>query len=120
MLLKSYIYNDLAHICKDNFSDLEGYHKYMDLSVSSRRELHRNFKNTYPNNRFMITKLHQEYMVALSEQCSYIENIRLKREHIDNILYRMEDWKKEVAYSATLLNRIERNLNAIGIKVDDF
>ena len=118
MLIKSYIYNDLAHIHKDNFKDNEGYQKYLDLSVQSRKELHRTFKNSYPNNRFMITKLHQEYMVALSEQCAYIENSRVKRENIDNILYRMEDWQKEVMYSTTLLKRIEKNLKALGVKVE--
>lgn len=120
LLFKSYIYNDISHVYKDNYNDLEKFKEYLTMSVESRKELYRIFKRTYPNNRFMITKLHQEYMVALSEQCALIEDKRARREYVEDITYKLEDWRKEVFYSTSLLKRIVKNLKAMGIEVDDF
>ena len=119
LLIKSYLYNDRSHIYRDYVQNEDELKSNLLKSVDSRRELYRAFKRNYPSNRFLTTKFDQEYMVALSDLCYYIEDKRERRAYIEDISDRFEDWEKEISYSTSLLKRIRHNLKRIGVDMGD-
>lgn len=112
-LIYAYIYNDTAHLFRDAFGDNESYNKYLALSVNERKRLWQQFMTYYPHNVFLATKLEQEYVVALSEQCNNMEESFLKTMTKNTILKRFREWEKELVFSSTLTYRIKENLKQL-------
>ena len=111
-LLRSYIYNDLAHLYKDS-GDNTSYEKYLDYSVDNRFSLTYNFQNEFPKNVYLYDKLQQEYSIAYSEQCCVNgngEGIELVNEKYKE-WERMERSRKSSEYTNTLLGRIKTNID---------
>ena len=113
LLIRVYMYNDIAHLYKNVIKDNKKFLSYLDLSVKERRTLHHDFKSTYPLNKFLETKFEQEYIIALSEQLNYIEDMPLskQKQFRRNIEKKLEEWEKEIIFSSSLTDRIKRNLN---------
>lgn len=71
LLLRSYTFNDIGYLYKDVFFDENAFLENLTKSVEYRKQLHQTFKSSYPANIFLATKLEQEYIIALSDQCNY-------------------------------------------------
>lgn len=112
-LIRAYIYNDTAHLYQKHYNDNERFLKYLDLSVAARKELHSAFSAKYPTNTFFANKLEQEYMIALSEQCLYMENGFQKALSISTIKSKYDEWKIDVDYVYSLIKRLENNLKEL-------
>ena len=112
-LLYSYLYNDLAQLHHYVFNDMEKFKSYLSLSVENRKKLHQTFSSIYPNNLFLITKFEQEYIIALSEQCNYMEESFMKTMYKKTILSKFTEWQKELIYTSSLTDRIEANIQKI-------
>ena len=109
-LLRSYLYNDLSHLLHYAFNDLEGFKNYLAKSVEQRKLLHQTFTSLYPDNLFLITKFEQEYIIALSEQCNYMEEGFMKAMCKKNIISKFQRWQKELIYTSSLTDRIKANI----------
>ena len=94
-MLKSYIFNDIGHLYKDAFSDKKLFLENLTKSVENRKKLHQTFVSNYPKNIFLATKLEQEYIIALSEQCNYMENSVIKTMQKNIVMAKFEEWEKE-------------------------
>lgn len=110
LLLKSYLFNDIAHLYKDAFLDKEAFLENLSKSVEYRKQLHQTFVSSYPANIFLGTKLEQEYIIALSEQCNYMENAVLKGMYKNLVVQKFEEWEKELVYTSSLTDRIKNNI----------
>ena len=109
-LLKSYIFNDIGHLYKDAFSDKKLFLENLTKSVENRKKLHQTFVSNYPKNIFLATKLEQEYIIALSEQCNYMENSVIKTMQKNIVMAKFEEWEKEPVYTSSLTDRIKDNI----------
>ncbi len=113
LLLKSYLYNDLAHLYHDVFRDEEKFKELLALSVDHRKQLHQTFMSMYPSNVFLATKFEQEYIIALSEQCNYMEESFMKTMYKKMVVSKFAEWKKELVYTSSLTDRIAANIEKI-------
>ena len=109
ILLKAYIHNDLSRYYKKT-GDHEKHMSHLNKSVEKRKELYHIVKSTYPNNTFLIDKMEQEYMIALSAQCCYMSDPVLKKISINKIRKRLDDWLSDRNSLNSLISRIEANL----------
>ncbi len=112
-LLKSYLHNDQAHLYLHTLHDMEKFKEQLGLSVEYRKKLHQTFISLYPNNAFLATKFEQEYIIALSEQCNYMEESFLKTMYKKTIISKFEEWQKELIYTSSLTDRIGANIKNI-------
>ena len=112
-LLYSYLYNDLAQLYHHVFNDMDKFKSFLALAVENRKKLHQTFSSIYPNNQFLITKFEQEYIIALSEQCNYMEESFMKTMYKKTILSKFTEWQKELIYTSSLTDRIEANIQKI-------
>lgn len=110
-LLKSYANNDLAHLYKDSFGDKEKFLSYLAVSVDERKNLHRSFVAAYAGNSLLATKFEQEYVVALSEQCNYMEDSFYKTMCKKSIKAKYAEWERELVYTSSLTDRIKRHID---------
>ncbi|MBO4638554.1 MAG: nucleotide-binding protein [Treponema sp.] len=110
LLLRSYIFNDIGHLYKDAFNDESSFLEKLTESVEYRKQLHQCFISNYPANIFLATKLEQEYIIALSEQCNYMENSVLKTMYKNLVITKFEEWEKELVYTSSLTDRIKNNI----------
>lgn len=110
LLLRSYIYNDMGHLYKDAFDDKDTFLKHLTTSVEHRKQLHQTFISSYPANIFLATKLEQEYIIALSEQCNYMGDSVLKTMYKSMVVAKFEEWEKELVYTSSLTDRIKNNI----------
>lgn len=110
LLLKSYLFNDIAHLYKDAFLDKDAFLENLTKSVEYRKKLHQTFVASYPANIFLGTKLEQEYIIALSEQCNYMENAVLRGMYRNLVISKFEEWEKELVYTSSLTDRIKNNI----------
>ncbi len=108
-LLRAYVYNDLAHLHKRQFNNHEMFMQYLALSVSERKALHQTFV-TYYNNPFLAVKLEQEHIIALSEQCVYMENSFTKTMSQNTIKKKVKEWEKELLFTSSLTERIKASI----------
>lgn len=108
-LLRGYLYNDLAEMYKDK-EDREKFKYYLGKSVKERNALHIEFLAKYPNNQSLADKLQQEYMIALSESCLFIDDPSEKKLTFDSINQQFKAWKAESDCTNSLIKRLERNL----------
>lgn len=115
LLLKSYIYNDMAHLYLKAYNDEETFLQNLSKSVEYRKQLFHVFTASYPANTFLSTKLEQEYIIALSEQCNYMEDSVLKSMYKDLVISKFEEWEKELVYTSSLTDRIKHNIQKFGI-----
>lgn len=113
LLLNSYLNNDLGHLYQKIFDDQEKYRNLLQLSIDNRKKLHQTFASLYPNNVFLITKFEQEYIIALSEQCNYMENSFMKTMYEKMIISKFNEWQKELIYTSSLTDRIAANIKKI-------
>ena len=109
-LLKSYANNDLAHLYKNAFGDMDNFLAYLAESVEQRKNLHRSFLNAYTGNTLLATKFEQEYFVALSEQCNYMEDSFYKTMCKNSIKAKYAEWQRELIYTSSLTDRIKKNI----------
>ncbi len=109
-LLYSYFYNDLGHLYHNVFGDKEKFLEYLTISVEQRKKLHQTFTAQYPSNIFLSTKFEQEYIIALSEQCNYMEESFIKTMCQKTIISKFEEWQKELVYTSSLTDRIKDNI----------
>ncbi len=108
-LMRAYNFNDLAHLYK---GPLKNHEKFMELlaqSVTNRKALHQSFANYY-NNSFLSIKLEQEYIIALSEQCVYMEESFTKRMSQNTIRNKTKEWERELLFTSSLTDRIKANI----------
>ena len=112
-LLRSYLYNDLAHYYLRVADDMDNFKAHLAKSVEQRKMLHQTFSSLYPDNTFLITKFEQEYIIALSEQCNYMEDGFTKSMFKKNIMTRFQKWQKELIYTSSLTDRIKANIENI-------
>ncbi|MBO7123037.1 MAG: nucleotide-binding protein [Treponema sp.] len=110
LLLKSYLFNDIGHLYKDAFHDEKAFLNNLTKSVEYRKHLHQTFTASYPANVFLATKLEQEYIIALSEQCNYMENTVLKGMYKNLVISKFKEWEKELVYTSSLTDRIKTNI----------
>lgn len=110
-LLKSYLHNDLGHLYKDAYNDMEAFIRNLKISVEQRKSLFQSFVNYYPANTFLATKLEQEYIIALSEQCNYMEDSILKTMYKKSVISKFEEWQRELVYTSSLTDRIKKNIS---------
>ncbi len=109
-LLRAYVYNDLAHVFKLHLGDDEKYMEYLGKSVTERRNLHQTFAAHYPTNLFLSTKLEQEYVIALSEQCRDMEDSFMKKMTQNTIVAKYKEWEKDLIFTESLTSRIRNNI----------
>ena len=109
-LLRSYLFNDLAHFYLSVVGDTEKFKSYLASSVEQRKMLYQTFASMYPDNLFLATKFEQEYIIALSEQCNYLEEGFTKAMFKKNILSKFQRWQKELIYTSSLTDRIKANI----------
>ncbi len=120
-LLRSYIFNDLAHLYKDVIGNNEEYAKNLENSVENRFILWDNFKREFPTNVYMSDKLQQEYLIAFSEQCL----LKNDSSSMSFIAAQYKKWKDEAKrkqkteYTNRLLLRIKENLDKQGQFVEE-
>ncbi len=110
-LLRSYIFNDIGHLYRDAFKDNEKFLHYLSMSLEERKNLYQSFTSLYSNNIFLANKLEQEYIIALSEQCNYMDDSFLKTMYQQSVLAKYEEWEKELVYTSSLTDRIKDNIN---------
>ena len=110
LLMRSYIYKDVAHIYLNQYKDQENFLSYLNKSVDERRQLWQTFLAYYPNNVFLATKFEQEYILALSEICNYMPNSFQKTLYKKTILSKMKEWEKELVYASSLTDKIKQNV----------
>lgn len=110
LLLRSYMFNDIGHLYKDAFFDENAFLENLTKSVEYRKQLHQTFKSSYPANIFLATKLEQEYIIALSEQCNYMEESVVKTMYKNLVVAKFEEWEKELVYTSSLTDRIKNNI----------
>lgn len=114
-LLKSYIYNDLAHLYQAAGDD-KNYNEYLNSSVIERLNLTYKFKCKFPSNQYLSDKFEQEYYIAYSEQ-SKNENDSLKlyeAEQRFNSWMAVEEARKKTEFTNRLLLRLKANLPTFG------
>ncbi len=109
LLIEAYIYNDLAHLYKGPIYDNEKFMHCLEASVEKRNLLYRDFDITYKN-PFLSIKLEQEYIIALSEQCAYIENKIQKKLKQNAIKKKLTEWEKDLRSTGSLIERIKANM----------
>lgn len=109
-MLKSYIYNDFGHLCRDALNDKQKFLELLAASVEERKHLYQTFVSSYPGNTFLATKLEQEYIIALSEQCNYMQDSILKSMYKNTVIAKYEEWEKELVYTSSLTDRIRNNM----------
>ena len=110
LLLRSYISNDIGHLYKSAFCDENAFLVNLAKSVEYRKQLHQTFTSSYPANIFLSTKFEQEYIIALSEQCNYMEDSVIKTMYKNLVVAKFEEWKKELVYTSSLTDRIKNNI----------
>ena len=110
LLLRSYIFNDMGHLYKDAFNEEDSYFQHLTTSVEYRKRLHQTFLASYPANTFLSTKLEQEYIIALSEQCNYMDDSVLKTMYKSLVVSKFKEWEKELVYTSSLTDRIKNNI----------
>lgn len=109
-LLRAYVYNDLAHVFQLHIGDQEKYMTYLGMSVSERKKLHQTFSSHYPTNLFLSTKLEQEYIIALSEQCRNMDESFMKKMTQNTIVSKYKEWEKDLIFTESLTSRIKNNI----------
>lgn len=117
-LIRAYIYNDTAHLYEGHYNDKERYLQYLEKSVAERKNLHLTFCTKYPRNRYVANKLEQEYMIALSEKCKYMNNDFQRKISISTVKSKYDEWKADIDYISSLVRRLEHNIKALD-KPDD-
>ena len=110
LFLRSYIFNDMGHLYKDAFNDEKAFLQHLATSVEYRKQLHQTFMASYPANTFLSTKLEQEYIIALSEQCNYMDDSVLKTMYKNLVVSKFKEWEKELVYTSSLTDRIKSNI----------
>ncbi len=111
-LFDAYICNDLAKFYQRR-NETDKHISYLERSVESRKELFRSIQLLYPQNRFLIEKMEQEYNIALADQCRYMEDAVLKKMIVKRIKKRLKEWVNNYNALRSMLERIEINLQAI-------
>lgn len=110
LLLRSYISNDIGHLYRSAFCDENAFLENLTKSVEYRKQLHQTFTSSHPANIFLSTKFEQEYIIALSEQCNYMEDSVIKTMYKNLVVVKFEEWKKELVYTSSLTDRIKNNI----------
>ena len=110
LLMRSYIYKDVAHIYLYQFNDKEQFLNFLNESVDVRKKLWQSFLAFYPNNVFLATKFEQEYILALSELCNYLPSGFQKTLYKKIICTKMQEWEKELVYASSLTDKIKQNV----------
>ena len=110
LLMRSYIFKDVAHIYLNQYNDKEHFLEYLRKSVDERKMLWQTFIAYYPSNIFLATKFEQEYILALSEVCNYMENSFQKTLYKKTIITKIRDWEKELVYASSLTDKIKQNV----------
>lgn len=112
-LFDAYICNDLAKFYQRNPETEDKHIKYLERSVASRKELFKSVQLLYPQNKFLIEKVEQEYNIALADQCRYMKDAVLKKMTVKKIKKRLDEWVTNYNALRSMLDRIEINLKAI-------
>lgn len=110
-LFDAYICNDLAKFYQ-NRSEEDKHVQFLERSVKSRKELFKSVQLLYPQNRFLIEKIEQEYNIALADQCRYMKDAVLKKMTVKKIKKRLDEWVNNYNSMRSMLERIEVNLKA--------
>lgn len=110
-LLRGYLHNDIAHLYRDFCDDENAFLQHLATAVEQRKSLWQTFVAQYPRNFFLSTKLEQEYMIALSEQCRYMEDSFIKTMYKKTILSKFKEWEKDLIYTSSLTDRLKANIN---------
>lgn len=113
LLLRAYINNDLSQLYRYNPDEQERFLEYLSRSVDARKALFKAVQANYPYNTFLIEKMEQEYMIALSAQCKYIPDPIRKKITVNKIKNRVEQWENDYKSLITLIQRIQVNLKEI-------
>lgn len=111
-LFDAYICNDLAKFYQRR-NDTEKHISFLESSVKSRKELFKSVQLLYPQNKFLIEKVEQEYNIALADQCRYMKDAVLKKMTVKKIKKRLDEWVTNYNALRSMLDRIEANLKAI-------
>jgi len=111
-LFKAYIYNDLAKFYLQKNED-EKHFLFLDRSVKSRKELFKEVQLLYPQNRYLVEKMEQEYYIALANQCRYMKDAVLKKMTVKKIKKRLDEWIDNYDAIRSMLDRIQANLDAV-------
>ena len=111
LLLRSYIFKDVAHIYMNQYGDKENFFAYLEKSVNERKMLWQTVLAYYPRNVFLSTKFEQEYILALSEYCNYMPDSFQKTLYKKTILSKMKEWEKELVYASSLTDKIRGNIS---------
>ena len=111
-LFDAYICNDLAKFYQRR-DDMDKHISFLERSVKSRKELFKSVQLLYPQNKFLIEKVEQEYNIALADQCRYMKDAVLKKMTVKKIKKRLEEWVTNYNALRSMLDRIEINLKAI-------
>jgi hypothetical protein len=114
-LLEGYLYRDIAQSYKEGHY-LDGDQKYaefLELSVGKRRDAHDQFVLMCPHGHFVADKLEQEYILALCEQCRYIEDPFRRKLTVAAIERKMAVWMDEIDAKSFLTQRIRRTIESI-------
>lgn len=109
-LFKSYIYSDLAQIYLRYEGVCDTFLEYQELSVQSRKSLWLLFSAFHPENEFLCTKFEQEYILALSLKCTYMEDSFEKEILKNTVITKTTTWEKELIYASSLTDRIKLNI----------
>ncbi len=112
-LLRSYMHNDFAHLYQQCSPDSAEFHEHLNRSVEERKALYQTFSSLYPENTFLATKFEQEYIVALSEQCHYMENPLMRKMCENLVTTKFRDWQRELVYTSSLTDRIKQNIEKL-------
>ncbi len=110
-LFNAYICNDLSKLYK--YESQQKHLEYLNRSVEERKSLFKAVQLLYPNNKFFIEKMEQEYLIALSDQCKYIEDGVLKKMTIKKIQKRLGEWVNNYNSIRAMVRRIEVNLSEV-------
>ncbi len=109
LLIQAYINNDLGHLYKDTLNDKNKFVQYLGESVNARKKLYDTFV-TYYNNSFLAIKFEQEYIIALSEQCVYMDESFKKTMIKNSIKNKAEEWERELLFADSLTERMKMNI----------
>ena len=115
-LFNAYICNDLAKFYRDMPEpDEEKHLEYLNRSVLERKSLFKSVQILYPNNKFLVEKMEQEYLIALSDQCKYEKDNVLKKITVKKIKKRLDEWVSNYKSLRSMVERIEVNLKEIDV-----
>lgn len=112
-LFDAYICNDLAKLYRRDPETEEKHLYYLERSVTTRKGLFKSVQLLYPQNKFLIEKMEQEYNIALADQCKYMKDAVLKKMTVKKIKKRLDEWVSNYNALRSMLERIEVNLKAI-------